>query len=187
MPLDAWPALDRAGWNEAFEPADSLDLRTTGAELRTASRLAIATRYARWLFWVKANEPDALALAPEARATRERVIKYLHDLHEEITIRSIHNYACRLKRALELICPDTDWSWFRPILRKLERRARSERSAVRPFVAADQLSAFGTELIDLAEARSAQTDFGACGAVSRWSDHCVPRQPPTAPQVHAGA
>jgi integrase len=87
------------------------------------------------------------------------VIEYLHDLHEEITVRSIHNYACRLKRALELMCPDADWSWFRPILRNLERRARAARSAVRPFVPADQLSAFGTELMDLAETGSAQNDL----------------------------
>jgi hypothetical protein len=62
MPLDAWPASDQAGWNEAFEPADPFDLRATRVELRPASRLAIATCYARWLVWVRANEPDALAL-----------------------------------------------------------------------------------------------------------------------------
>ena len=121
--------------------------------------LAIATCYARWLVWIRATEPDALAQTPEARATRERVISYLHDLHDEITIRGLHGYACRLKRALELICPDADWSWFRPILGRLERRARAAKSVARPFVPADQLSAFGTELMELAETGSVQTDL----------------------------
>ncbi len=65
MQLDAWPASDQAGWNEAFAPPDPFNLRPNGAELRATSRLAIA---------------------PQSRATQERVISYLHDLHDEITI-----------------------------------------------------------------------------------------------------
>ena len=74
----------RQGGIQAFAPTDPFNLRATGAELRRLRGLAIATCFmpVGWSGF-RATEPDALAQTPEARATRERVISYLDDLHDE--------------------------------------------------------------------------------------------------------
>jgi integrase/recombinase XerD len=149
MPFDAWPVADRAAWKEAFEPGRPRPQRRTGTRMRLPSKLALATCYARWLVWISTNHPTALAEGPGARASKDRVIDYLHALHLEITFRSLHGYACRLKRTLELMAPEYDWSWFTPFIKEIERQARAQ-PVKRPFVPADQLSAFGIELMELA-------------------------------------
>ena len=155
MPIEAWPVPDRLAWEAAFAPGSLFDERPHGRDLREATRITLATCYARWLAWLKANEPRALDLDPGERVTRARLIAYLQALHQELTLRTVFNYACRLKSVLGLIAPAEGWSWFTPLLQSLERRARASASKPRPIITSDQLFAFGIALMKEAEDASA--------------------------------
>lgn len=155
MAFDAWPAADQVAWNSAFEVRRPMPGRPSGARMREPSKLAIATCYARWLVWLTKNDAAALKEGPGARATEDRVIDYLHDLYDEISIIALFGYACRLKRALQLMAPDGDWSWFTPLLKYIHSEVGETPLAARPFVPADQLSAFGIELMKRASGGTA--------------------------------
>ncbi len=79
------------------------------------------------------------------------MIDYLNDLDEEVTPRTLFNYGCRLKQALVLMCPRTDWSWFDPLLGDLQLRARTAKPARRGFVPSGQLLDYGMQLMEEAE------------------------------------
>ena len=152
MPLAAWPASDRAAWDAAFRPAARFSFSASGgAKLRPPSKDAILGGYARWLVWLRGRAPEALAEPAVNRATEERVIDYLNDLDEEVTPRTLFNYGCRLKQALVLMCPRTDWSWFDPLLGDLQLRARTAKPARRGFVPSGQLLDYGMQLMEEAE------------------------------------
>lgn len=150
MPIEAWPAEDQIAWHAAFEAKGPFGGRSKGSKLRQPTRDAIATCYARWLLWLQAHEPEAVALPIEDRTTEERVTDYLTDLSDEITPRVLPNYAARLTSALKLIAPKHDWSWLSPIIRRLERLAQSAQSPRWPFIPTDQLLAYGVELMKAA-------------------------------------
>ncbi len=160
MPLTAWPAADRAAWEAACRPVIGFSFRANvGAKLRQPTKDALLGGYARWLVWLQARAPDALAVPAALRVTEERVIDYLNDLDGEITPRTLFNYGCRLKQALALLCPRTDWAWFDPLLRDLKVRARAARPAKRGFVPSHQLLDYGMQLMEAAE-QSANSEQG---------------------------
>ena len=153
MPVSVWPQADQTAWSAAFVPPGLLDDRPNGSGLRLPTRNALETCYARWLAWLKEVEPEALALPPEVRATRERVRAYVQALLTQLTVRTVYGYAARLKRALELLAPDADWSWMVPLLRNLEKRARKAgHTRPRPIVSSKQLFAYGIGLMKQADA-----------------------------------
>lgn len=150
MPFDRWPEADQVAWQEAFRPADLFDTRPSAAWMRLPSRLALETCYARWLRWLTTHHPEVLAEEAAARATRERVQAYLRALDAELAPRTMVGYAVRLKRALELLSPGADLAWLKPVLDKLERRARARRPE-RPFVPTYTLFGTGLEMMRAAE------------------------------------
>ena len=159
MPYEAWPADDRQAWSRAFTPSpsfdDDFDSEPPGAELLAPSRDALANAYARWLLYLTTHHAETLPWAPADRVSRERVLAYLHKLHGEVALRTLSNYGVRLKRTLELIAPDVDWSWFTPILRRAERKARNRGVIDQPFVHSRKLYAFGIEVMKRAQANTA--------------------------------
>ena len=153
MPVAVWPQADQTAWAAAFVPPGLLDDRPNGSALRLPTRNALETCYARWLAWLKEVEPEALALPPEVRATRERVRAYVQALLTQLAARTVYGYAARLKRALELLAPDADCSWMVPLLRNLEKRARKAgHTRPRPIVSSKQLFAYGIGLMKQADA-----------------------------------
>ncbi len=162
MPFNAWPQSDQLDWAAAFAPPQLLDDRPNGFGLRPPTRTALETCYARWLVYLKATEPGALALPPAARATRERVPAYAQLLLQQLSVLSVYGYLVRLKRALELLAPDSDWSWMDPMLRKLNKRARlAGHTRPRPIVSPKNLFAYGIKLMKQAEAAAPPVDVRA--------------------------
>ena len=88
-------------------------------------------------------------------------------LLEELAVLTVYGYVARLKRALQLLCPDAYWSWMNPMLRKLNKRARQAgHKRARPIVSPKNLFAYGIKLIKQAEATAPPVDVRAdvaCG------------------------
>ncbi len=83
-------------------------------------------------------------------------------LLEELAVLTVYGYVARLKRALQLLCPDAYWSWMNPMLRKLNKRARQAgHKRARPIVSPKNLFAYGIKLIKQAEATAPPVDVRA--------------------------
>lgn len=86
------------------------------------------------------------------RVTRERLTAYVHALQTQVQTRTVYGYLSHLRRALALIAPEQDWSWFRPLLKNLERLARRAHTTLHNFVPSKKLFGFGLALMQQAEA-----------------------------------
>src|SRR4051794_30310457 len=94
IPLAAWPALDRRLAELAFDAGDVLDGHGLGAKLAEASCRKRRHGYGVWLRFLESHGAlDSTAL-PWARATRDLIARFLAELHDRVSSRSVANYAC---------------------------------------------------------------------------------------------
>jgi hypothetical protein len=78
LPLSAWPATDRAAWQDLFRAGDILDGQGAAVHWAEATRRTNAKHYARWLGWLVANDFMDGDLAPWERVAPARVEAYGH-------------------------------------------------------------------------------------------------------------
>lgn len=122
LPLDAWPSADLNMWAALQAKGGPLDDRGGLAHVRETTITSLQRRYGRWLRWIEANAPEALALAPVERATLPRLQAWLRDLS---SIRPMSRLALvqgvvRILRAVE---PDGDWYSHLRLIGALKREA----------------------------------------------------------------
>ena len=103
--------------------------------------------YGRWLSHLRDADPQALALPPSERVTRERLQRYLAVLHVHASPSSVRNAIRGLHAMMRAIAPEQDWGWLGAVLRRAERDC-----VVRPkrprMVDADRLLALGLGLME---------------------------------------
>ena len=142
-----WPTEDRNRWEAAFESGDHFDEGGRGTHLATATRQARQESYGRYLRFLSANHDDLLALPPEARIDQRLVAEYVSWRRTSCGDMSIAIDLGLLRGALNLICPDTDWSWLRTITKKIAATA-PRKTGKYHLVTSDRLYALGIELMD---------------------------------------
>ena len=130
LSLLAWPTADRLAWQAATSPGrDIFDDAGLASHWAASTRTAVQYDYGRWLGYVAMSEPNALALAPGARASKERLVGFLGHLGE--TVRSVgqHSTIRHLRDALVAMLPGWDRTWLDRLVGRLERdrRARDKR------------------------------------------------------------
>jgi integrase/recombinase XerD len=148
LSLLAWPAADRLAWQAATGPGrDIFDDAGPASHWAATTRDMVQYDYGRWLGYVAMSEPNALALAPRARASKERLLRFLGHLGE--TVRSVgqHSTIRHLRDALVAMVPGWDRTWLDRLVGRLERdrRARDKRPRL---VASDRLLALGYTLMN---------------------------------------
>ena len=148
LSLLAWPTADRLAWQAATSPGrDIFDDAGPASHWAASTRGAVQYDYGRWLGYVAMSEPNALALAPGARASKERLVGFLGHLGE--TVRSVgqHSTIRHLRDALVAMVPGWDRTWLDRLVGRLERdrRARDKRPRL---VASDRLLALGYVLMN---------------------------------------
>ena len=80
LPIEDWPALDRALWEKAIEPKGLFESGGAGADWSGHSRRKTGGGYGYFLSWLQtkgACDPDA---GPADRVTRDRVAAYVAEL-----------------------------------------------------------------------------------------------------------
>ena len=78
LPLAAWPAADRAAWEDLFRTGDLLDGQGAAVHWAEATRRTNRKHYARWLGWLAANDLVHANLAPWESVTPAHVDAYAH-------------------------------------------------------------------------------------------------------------
>ena len=110
LPLEQWPALDRRLWGAALndDPLESGGLGGA-ARWRPATQRHVEIGYGVWLAWLKVEKQLDEAVAPDHRASPERLKAYLSDMRWSGL--SEHSCASRLgglSSALKAMCPGCD-------------------------------------------------------------------------------
>ena len=84
LPLDEWPALDRAAWNAALQPGDVLDPGGVAIVWAITSQQLIVNGYGRWLTWLIMNGVLDPLMPPAVRVVPERLRAYAADLRATV-------------------------------------------------------------------------------------------------------
>jgi hypothetical protein len=112
LPIEEWPARDRAIWTEGVERKGLFDAAGAGANWSERSRRKTAGGYGYWLSWLQAQGGCDPNLAPAERVTPKRAAAYIAELRAE---RADYTVVCRIQElfdALRVLAPDEDWSWL---------------------------------------------------------------------------
>ena len=147
LPLAAWPAPDRAAWEDLFRAGDILDGQGAAIHWAEATRHTNAKHYGRWLGWLAANEFMDGDLAPWARVTSARVDAYARSLIDRLAPRTVASALIGLKCVVQRMRPGHDWRWLKDLTNRLDRWATPSRvSHERALSASDMFTRVLAEL-----------------------------------------
>ena len=143
-----WPEADRAAWLAATCPGrDVFDDPGPASRWAASTRTVVQYDYGRWLGFIAANEPEALALDPGLRPSPARLSRFLAHLSETVGSVGQHSTVRHLRDALVAMLPDWDRTALDRFVARLKhaRRPRDKRPKV---VTTERLLALGHDLMD---------------------------------------
>jgi integrase len=115
LPIADWPASDRLGWAEVCQPAQRLKRGGAASHLAPASLNDIANRYGLYLDFLNRNGRLNPAKSAMARITPDNVNAFISELRARVRSVTVWNSVYKLRRAAQLIAPDTDFCWLTEI------------------------------------------------------------------------
>ncbi len=152
LPVEAWPAADRAAWLSGMASEGLFEDGGPGALWSAASRRKTASGYGRWLRWLLASGQCDPALAAGERVTPERVAAYVAALKCSGSSMTLFCRMQELVDALRVLAPSQDWTWLRQLERTLKLRATNSRDKRQRLRPAGELAALGEQLMATATA-----------------------------------
>tara|TARA_R110002051_G_scaffold237873_1_gene298691 strand:+ start:12588 stop:13625 length:1038 start_codon:yes stop_codon:yes gene_type:complete len=147
-PLEQWPGDDRTAFTALFVEGGLLDDRGPLAHWRGVSRNTMQRQYGLWVHWVSRTDPNALHLAPVARATPERLQGWLTSM-DHLAPSTLFGHVGAVLRLCRSIEPDRDWTRQQALLAGLQRatiRHGSPRKIGR-ILSSDVLFEVGVRLV----------------------------------------
>ncbi len=148
LPLAAWPAADRATWEDLFRTGDLLDGQGAAVHWAEATRRTNRKHYARWLGWLTANDLLDVDVPPWRRVTPARVEAYARSLIDRLAPRTAASALIGLKCVVQRIRPDHDWRWLKDLTNRLDRWAKPSRECRERILPAPDI--FARALAELA-------------------------------------
>ena len=149
LKLSDWPEQDRLAWDAAFVAGDILD-GTVGP----AYHWSIDTRekyrkgYGRWLTFLITSGRLERQAAPSDRVTPDAVSAYADELKTQVESWTVWGRLAELLAVCKAIAPDSDWSWLRVVVRKLEARTAASRNKHIKLRPAHEILARATQAMD---------------------------------------
>ncbi len=127
LPLAAWPATDRAAWEDLFRTGDLLDGQGAAVHWSQATRHTNRKHYARWLGWLAANDLLDTDAAPWERVSPAQIEIYARSLIDRVAPRTAASALIGLKCVIQRMQPDGDWRWLKDLTNRLDRWAQPSR------------------------------------------------------------
>jgi integrase/recombinase XerD len=155
--FSAWPAEDPALWDAAFEHGDVFDEERRGVHLTEATKIGLRTSLARFLGFLTSEYPERLRLPAEVRVNRDSIKSFVKHLRQSCRDTSVASTLQKLRLALGLICPASDWSWLKTIAKRIDAHAKPMPHRSQEVTCA-QLFALGLQL--MAEAQNSARTAG---------------------------
>jgi integrase/recombinase XerD len=146
-PFGCWPKGDQDLWSEVANPEpfddDELPLGTWSPRHQDLARYY----YGAWLAFLAQHFPEALDKGPGERATPERIRQFVGHAQSWLKPRTVAVGIINLKGVLDSFDPESDRSWMKPIVRRLERRGKATPPAPKPFCHSSVLLRIGEQLM----------------------------------------
>jgi integrase len=109
-------------WDALHKKAGPLDDPGALAHLRQTSSATLEARYARWMKWLEATDPNALLSPPAERATLDRLHRWLDALAHTAPMTRLM-FVDGVLRVLRAADSAQDWTLQRRLLTELKRHA----------------------------------------------------------------
>jgi integrase len=122
LKVEDWPTDDKIRWSNAFIEGDIFEAGE-GAHLAPSTKRAWENEYGTWLGFLVKSDAGALDEPLGARVTRERIIGYCGVLAQTNSAFSIAARLEKLRHALRLLSPQTDWTWLLVIIKRISAKA----------------------------------------------------------------
>ena len=119
LTIAEWPAADRLGWAEACQPAQRLKRGGAASHLAQVSQDDIANRYGLFLDFLCRNGRLDLSKSAAALVTPDDVNGYIIELQARVRSVTVWNSIYKLRRAVQLIAPGSDFGWLTEIEKDL--------------------------------------------------------------------
>ena len=145
--VSAWPDLDQAAWAKAAKIGSPLEPGGWASLWAPLSRKKAETDYGRWIAWLERQGELDLALAPEARATRERVGRYLKHLQSRLSTFTVQSALQGLGDVLRVMTETQAFGWISKAAARLRARATSTKNKRQKIRSPDQLVDLGVGLM----------------------------------------
>lgn len=123
LPFVKWPLQDRERWQGAFTIGGLFDENGAGSHLAPATRQTRLESYGRLLGFLAARYPLLLRGAPEKRLDQRKLAEYVAWRRQSCGDVSLAADLGSLRGTLNLICPDTDWTWVQSIANRIANAA----------------------------------------------------------------
>ena len=149
--IDEWPEADQRAWKDACRPSIRLKKGGSGSHLAPVSQDDIARRYGRYLGFLKRTGGLDLNAPAASHVTPRNVPAYMADFEGKISSVTAWNCIYKLRRAAQLLSPQSDFGWLIEIEKDLEL-LQEPRSKFNRFVYTEQLVKAGLTLIAEAQA-----------------------------------
>lgn len=127
LPLEEWPAGDRAAWIAGHRRGDLLEEDGLAANWVRPTSVLIATGYGRFLSYLAQVEDLVPRETPATRITAARVDAYVVELRGRNASSTVAARLLQLERAAAVMAPASEWGWLRRIKNRLHRMATPAR------------------------------------------------------------
>ena len=149
--VDEWPEADRQAWQAACWPTHRLKKGGSASHLAPVSQEDIARRYGQFLGFLKLAGRLNMDAAAATQVTPASVEAYMEDRTDrKVSSMTAWNCIYKLRRAAQLLSPETDFGWLIEIEKDLALVAEP-RSKLDRLVMAERLVEAGLTLIEEAK------------------------------------
>jgi len=150
LPIAEWPTSDRLRWTEACKPAQRLKRGGVASHLAPVSQIDIAKRYGLYLDFLQRSGRLGPAKGATTFVTPDNVTGFITELQARVRSVTVWNSVYKLRRAAQLIAPDTDFEWLAEIEKDIAL-VMVPRSKADRLVLTERLVEAGLTLIREAE------------------------------------
>jgi integrase len=144
--IGEWPVGDQQAWENACRPSIRLKKGGTGSHLAPESLDDYASRYGRYLGFLKRTGRLDPTAPPASQITEANVKAYMAEFEGKINSVTAWNCIYKLRRAAQLMSPKIDFTWLIEIEKDLEL-LQEPRSKLNRFVYTEQIVKAGLILV----------------------------------------
>jgi len=150
MPLEEWPAADRAVWERMVTPVDILDDAGPLAHWSQETKRKCIASYGHWLSYLRFREQLPAAGTSITRIQPDLLQDYLSFLQRHLSPVTVFMRVVDLLSVAQAAAPDRDWEWLRRIRRRLEACLAPVRNKQARIVPSRALFELGQQLMETA-------------------------------------
>ena len=156
IPVEQWPAGDRAAWQAAIRPGDPFEPGGLAANWRSRTRALVAQSYGQWLTCLQCHGTLDESQSPAERVTGAAVASYSQLLQRRCRSATVVMRIEGLIEALRVMEPEAEFAWLRRVLARLKHRGGDRRPKIDRMRPSADLYRLGLSLMAAADANPAR-------------------------------